>query len=256
MRVRPSETAMDPASWAWIPGCVQLAEPEPSPRLRTDGGDSERDEAADGNDDDATRDEEAGDDAGSDLDRSNVEVSEGGSSDPVDPKWEKPDPEEIPEFEVRADEPMTQGGKTTADPAADADSTDREHERGQESADPTEGMPNTARSPGDSRIKREGTEGYVAALELTARLPDDVRLPEEAADLVPAAVEAELEQDIQSFAAAEFENQSPHVDVLEFVDRDGEVWLRLRLGIPAEAFGDLDPEEIRAHALQELEGFL
>lgn len=191
--------------------------------------DSDGSEASEGSDESADPDEPPG------IDRSNVEVTASGTAEPADPKWEKPDIDDIPEFETGATEPLT---KLSAD--------DRE--------DPTAGMPNTARSPDNSRINREGTEGYVAALELCARLPEDVRLPDQAADLVPAAVEAELEQDVQSFAAAEFDNPSPHVDVLEFVERGDEIWLRLRLGIPAGSFAELDPEEIRSHALQTLDG--
>lgn len=222
--------------------------------------DADKDNAADADDSapdvDADPTAEPGTPAA--LEQSNVEVHEPGTADPADPKWEKPDPDDIPEFEVRAGEPMAEssdpGGPKTSDPAGPT-TPESNHDRASES-DPTAGMPNAARSPGDARIQREGTEGYVAALELAARLPEDVRLPEEAADLVPAAVEAELEQDVQSFAAAEFDEESPHVDVLEFVERDGEIWLRLRLGIPTEAFADLDPDEVRAHALQELDGLL
>lgn len=221
---------------------------EPRRRLVTDGGENADDEGTEdeGAEDDA--DEEARPETEADeetlpdsspVDRSTVEVSEAGESTPKDPKWEKPDVDDIPEFQLRQDEP----------PRTKTPSTD-------ESEDPTEGMPNEARSPGASRIKSEGTDGFVAALELAARLPDDVRLPDQAADLVPAAVEAELEQDIQSFAASEFDNPAPHVDELAFVERDGEIWLRLRLGIPHDAFVDLNPEEIRSHALQELEGIL
>lgn len=221
------------------------------PRQVADGGedpsdsDAEADEdgAADSSDADDTEEQEGG--SGRNLDRSGVEVTEAGGADPADPKWKKPDVEDIPEFEVRADEPMMRSGGTGGERGADAGRDD-----------PTAGMPNTARSPGDARIRREGAEGYVAALELCALLPEDVRLPDEAAELVPAAVEAELEQDVQSFAAAEFDNASPHVDVLEFLERDGEVWLRLRLGISRDTFSDLDPDAIRAHALQELEGLL
>lgn len=202
------------------------------PRLRADGG------HADGSDDN----EDPGGDSSGGLDRANVEVDEAGEGEPVDPKWEKPDIDEIPEFEVRAEQPVTRSGHEEATPKS--------------GADPTAGMPNTARSPSDSRINRDGTSGYVAALELCARLPEDVRLSEQAADLVPAAVEAELEQDIQSFAAAEFDNPSPHVDVLEFVEREGDIWLRIRLGISPDAFEVIDPDEIRNHALQELEGLL
>ena len=94
------------------------------------------------------------------------------------------------------------------------------------------------------------------ALELCAQLPDDVALPAEAADLVPAAVEAELEQDIQGFAAAEFDNPRPHVDALDFEERAGDIWLRIRMGVPRGDFEDLDPERLRTFALQELEGVL
>lgn len=214
-------------------------------RLVTDGGDTEEEESEE-MDKESTAErsdckEEATTNDSSTVDRSNVDVSDAGESSPADPKWEKPDIEDIPEFELRQDEPARTVESSTA-------------ERGDD--DPTEGMPNQARSPGSSRIKREGTDGFIAALELAARLPDDIRLPEQAADLVPAAVEAELEQNIQSFAAAEFDNPAPHVDDLAFVERDGEVWLRLRLGIPRDAFVDLDPDEIRSHALQELDGIL
>lgn len=210
-------------------------------RLRTDGGDPAEDDPAE----DAPDEADGSPTGGDAVDRSNVEITEAGEAEPADPKWEKPDPEEIPEFEIRADRPAagqvgtTGGGKSPAGSAGDVD--------------PTAGMPNDAAAPG-TRINEEGTEGFVAALELCARLPEDVRLPEEAADLVPVAVEAELEQDVQSFAAAEFDNPSPHVQTLSFEEVDGEIWLRIRLGVPSAAFDDLDPEEIRAHALRELEG--
>jgi len=181
------------------------------------------------------------------LDRSNVEVTEAGESEPADPKWEKPDPDDIPEFETGAEEPLERPPDRGAGIEASG---------GKTAESPTEGMPNDARSPGDSRIRREGTEGYVAAVELCARLPEDVRLPEQAADLVPAAVEAELEQDVQAFTAAEFDDHSPTVDVLEFVERDGELWFRLRLGVPEDGIADLDPGAVRAHALEELDGLL
>jgi hypothetical protein len=216
--------------WTWLQACMQQNKPS-SRRLLTDGGENTDEES-----------DEAPDDA-SDADRSNVEVTEAGEAEPADPKWEKPDLDDIPEFEIRADEPVA-GGQVESN--SDPNET--------QSEDPTAGMPNTARTPGASRIKKEGTEGYIAALELCARLPDDVRLPEEAADLVPAAVEAELEQDIQSFAAAEFDNQHPHVETLAFEEIDDEVWLRLRLGVPPDAFSELDPEEIQTYALEQLEG--
>lgn len=180
------------------------------------------------------------------VDRSNVEVSPAGESEPADPRWEKPDVDEIPEVE----------GPKTRPAAEDGASTGREFTAGGTADDPTAGMPNTARAPGASRVSESGTEGFVVALELCAQLPDDARLPEEAADLVPVALEAELEQDVQAFAGQEFDNPSPHVETLEFVEVDDELWLRLRLGVPREAFTDLDPEAIREHALQGLDGLL
>jgi hypothetical protein len=242
--------------------------------VRTDGGDAggEPDDVGDESDDtgdgstgkpdgdgtaaarsdrdpnDGTPDEKGGsEDPSAGLDRSTVEVTEAGEAEPADPKWEKPDPDDIPEFETGAEEPLER-------PSGDGAGV--EASGGKTTESPTEGMPNDARSPGDSRIRREGTEGYVAAVELCARLPEDIRLPEQAADLVPAAIEAELEQDVQAFTAAEFDDHSPTVDVLEFVERDGELWLRLRLGVPERGIADLDPEAVRAHALEELDGLL
>lgn len=211
-------------------------------RLVTDGGtpDDERDEE----NDEAANDEpepETTDDA----DRSSVEVMDAGEAEPADPKWEEPDLDDIPEFEVRADEPVVESDEPVTKSSAEASDED-----------PTAGMPHDARAPGATTVSSQGTEAYVAALELCARLPDDVALPEEAAELVPAAVEAELEQDIQSFAAAEFDNPRPHVDTLSFEELDDEIWLRIRIGLPAEGFDDLDPDELRSFALQELEGAL
>lgn len=204
-------------------------------RLRTDGGERRDKDGSDEADD-------VDEGSGSDVERSNVEITDPGEAEPADPKWEGFDPKDIPEFEIRADEPTSVGDRPIAE-AAD------------EPVDnPTAGMPNRARSPNQSRIRKEGTEGFIAALELCARLPEDVRLPEEAADLVPAAVEAELEEDIRAFAAAEFDTASPHVETLSFIEVDDEIWLRIRLGVSPEAFADLDPEEIRRHALQQLEG--
>jgi hypothetical protein len=226
----------------------QGGEPDDAPeeRAAASGDDAGDDDEAAGSEDDHEGDTVRDPGGAPGLDRSNVEVTEAGTAEPADPKWEKPDPEDIPEFETGAEKPLerSSGGAGV------------EGAGGKTPEDPTEGMPNEARSPGNSRIKREGGEGYVAALELCARLPDDVRLPEQAADLVPAAVEAELEQDVQAFAAAEFDEHSPTVDVLEFVERDGEIWLRLRLGVPEDGITDLDPDAVRAHALEELEGLL
>lgn len=230
---------------------------EAHPRLVTDGGESE--DSADDDDDTTTEgdDDRADEDDGTSrkrpdgIDRANVEISDAGEADPTDPKWQKPDLEDIPEFEVRASDPMTTGETGIGDEAATPETTNAADEN-----DPTAGMPNNARSPGATRISTEGTEAYVVALELCARLPEEVRLPEEAADLVPAAVEAELEEDIQQFAATEFGTQRPHVDTLSFDDVDGEIWLRLRIGLPTDDFDDLDPEAVRSYALEQLEGVL
>lgn len=179
-----------------------------------------------------------------DVDRANVDISEPEGAEPAEPQWVEPDLDDLPEFELGADQPVVRESQ-----GADASGAG-----GGGSPDPTPGMPNTARSPDATRISPEATEAYITAFELCARLPDDVRLPEEAAELVPAAVEAELEQDIQSFAAAEFDTQMPHVDVLSFEEVDDEIWLRLRVGVPREGFEDIDTDEIRSYALQQLEG--
>lgn len=219
------------------------------PRLLADGGTPDDGAESDESDtDEGAVDEETTDDA---ADRSNVDVMDAGEAEPADPKWREPDIDDIPEFEVRAEEPVVGSETTDTGEAPDeAAGTDTFRES------PTADMPNEARAPGATTVSSEGTEAYVAALELCARLPGDVALPEEAADLVPAAVEAELEQDIQSFAAAEFDNPRPHVDALSFEKQDGEVWLRIRIGLPAEGFDEFDPEQLRSFALQELEGVL
>ena len=220
----------------------------PEPQLLTDGGTPDNGAESDESDtDEGAVDEETTDAAA----RSNVDVMDAGEAEPADPKWREPDIDDIPEFEVRAEEPVVGSETTDAGEAPDeAAGTDTSRES------PTADMPNEARAPGATTVSSEGTEAYVAALELCARLPGDVALPEEAADLVPAAVEAELEQDIQSFAAAEFDNPRPHVDALSFEKQDGEVWLRIRIGLPAEGFDEFDPEQLRSFALQELEGVL
>lgn len=237
----------------------------PDTRLLTDGGsDEDRDDGATEDAEETAEDAETGDDADPDSLGSNVDVMEPGEAEPADPKWEPPDIDDVPEFEVRADQPVVDrsGGTTDADDSpTSADDTDSAGgtaptEGAGQPSNPTAGMPNDAQAPGATTVSSQGTEAYVAALELCARLPEDVRLPEAAADLVPAAVEAELEQDIQNFAAAEFDNARPHVDTLSFEEADGEVWLRIRIGLPSDGFADIDPEEIRTYALQELEGVL
>lgn len=259
-------------------GAPRRYDATPSPRehgeseraLLPDGGrapDDEADQTADDADgeSDATGDGGTGGEDVAGADASNVEITEAGEADPADPKWETPDLDDIPDVDgpkTRPAKSSEAGGASTGE-RDDADGSSSQDGAsspagagGTRSDDPTVGMPNTARSPGRSRLKEEGTDGYVVALELCARLPDDVRLPDEAADLVPVALEAELEQDVQSFAAEAFDNPTPHVETLDFVDVDDELWLRLRLGVDPESFADLDPEEIRDHALQRLDGLL
>lgn len=237
------------------------AVPGPGKRLLTDGGhEGDEDEIGNSGDHDETEVEEG---ETSSKSRTNVNITEAGEAEPVEPKWQKPDIESVEDI------PEVTGPKTRP---ADSNQTDhpadmKDVERSSSGAngadvangqapDPesTAGMPNTARSSSQSRLKKGGADGYVVALELCARLPEDMRLPDEAADLVPIAFEAELEQNVQQFASEQFDNPSPHVETLDFTEVDDELWLRLRLGVPPEAFADLDPDEIREHALQKLDG--
>ena len=256
-----AEATEDAATEADPDADASSADSDEDPVTGATGDDTGAGSEAEGSDD-AVRSGAAGRD---DPDGgSNVEVMDAGEAEPAEPEWEPPDVDDIPEFEVTAERPSVEsgagdagaaggdagaagGGAGTAGggPATDAGG-----------GDPTAGMPNDARAPGATAVSAEGTEAYVAALELCAQLPDDVALPAEAADLVPAAVEAELEQDIQGFAAAEFDNPRPHVDALDFEERAGDIWLRIRMGVPRGDFEDLDPERLRTFALQELEGVL
>lgn len=175
------------------------------------------------------------DDDGSAVDDSTVTVTDAGVTEPAEPKWEKPDLDDVPEFETGGGPAMGTAGGTETDPTA--------------------GKPNDARTPSTSRLDDRSTEAYLAAMELCAKLPEDVKLPDEAADLVPVAFEAELERDIQAFASAEFDDPTPHVEALEFFEADGDVWLKFRIGVPAETFVDLSNRtgELREYALQELD---
>ena len=252
-----AEATEDAATEADPDADASSADSDEDPVTESTGDATGAGSEADGSDDAVRYGGAARDDSDVREDGSNVEVMDAGEAEPADPEWEPPDVDDIPEFEVTAERPSVEsgggdagaagGGVGTAGggPATDAGG-----------GDPTAGMPNDARAPGATAVSAEGTEAYVAALELCARLPDDVALPAEAADLVPAAVEAELEQDIQGFAAAEFDNPRPHVDALDFEERAGDVWLRIRMGVPRGDFEDLDPERLRTFALQELEGVL
>jgi|GEM_PF-4967072 len=190
------------------------------------------DEDADAEADDT---EKSAADGPEDGGRTNVTVSDSGTADPKDPTWEKPSIEDIPEFST--------GGRSPSHGAE---------------PDVTAGKPNDARTPEATRLDGTETEAYISALELCARLPDELRLPDEAADLVPAAFEAELEQEIQSFAATEFDNPTPHVETLAFVEADDDIWLKLRLGAPVETFDQLAGRtvELREYALEELDSLL
>ena len=234
---------------------------ESGERLLADGGHEQDDETENQSDpDDETGTRKADVSSG---DRANVEVTEAGETEPADPKWEKPDIEDIPEVKGPKTRPASSNqadasaGRKSGEAANEQAATDTDISGGQkQDSDPTAGMPNTARSPDQSRLKKGGADGYIVALELCARLPEDMQLPDEAADLVPVALEAELEQNVQQFAGDQFDNPSPHVETLDFVEADDEIWLRLRLGIPPEAFDDLDPDEIQDHALQKLDSML
>ena len=63
---------------------------------------------------------------------------------------------------------------------------------------------------------------------------------------------------MQAFAVSEFDNPTPHVEVLQFTDVDGEIWLKIRMGVPTETFDSLEANmvELREYALQELDTLL
>ncbi|MCQ4334730.1 hypothetical protein KM295_14835 [Natronomonas sp. F2-12] len=193
--------------------------------------DEERDSTGD---EDSSKESSSGE-GPEEVDTADVEVTKDGAVDPKEPQWQKPSIDDIPEFETGGNDPTSAGD-----------------------SDPTAGKPNEARTPSTTRFEDAESEAYLAAIELCARLPDDLRLPEEAADLVPAAFEAELEQEIQAFAIAEFDNPTPHVEVLEFTDIDGDIWLKIRMGVPIETFDSLEENmiELREYALEELDALL
>lgn len=282
--------------WTWAYGRDEQPTdgrvPASGERLLTDGGqESDGDEADEAGhqadepaesetaeeeqaEEEQAEDERAADgDSPSDGPRANVEMMDADEAKPAEPKWEKPDIEnvdDIPEVEGpktrpadRSDTDAPSGGKSGGIDGEMPDGTPggisaegTAPSGGVDDENPTAGMPNTARSPGQTRLKEGSADGYVVALELCAKLPDNIRLPEEAADLVPVALEAELEQSVQQFAGEQFENPSPHVETLDFVEVDEEIWFRLRLGISPEAFVDLDPQEVQDFALQKIEGML
>lgn len=169
------------------------------------------------------------------INTADVEVTNDGAVGPKEPQWQKPSIDDIPEFETGGREPTPTEG-----------------------SDPTTGKPNEARTPSATRLEGAESEAYLVAVELCARIPDELRLPEEAADLVPAAFEAELEQEIQAFAVSEFGNSTPHVEVIEFTEVNGEIWLKIRMGVPTDAFETLEGNmvELREYALEELDTLL
>lgn len=115
--------------------------------------------------------------------------------------------------------------------------------------------PNVARGP--STIEDEGweTDALIVALEMVARLPDDVRLPDSAAELVPVVVEASLREKIENYVAMEFQANDPQIAVLDFEETEEGIWMKLRLGIPHEHFEEIagHADEIRAAALDRIE---
>lgn len=127
---------------------------------------------------------------------------------------------------------------------------------GPDEPDATEvGRPNVARGP--STIADEGweTDALIVAVEMVAQLPEDVRLPEEASDLVPVVVEASLREKIENYVAIEFQANDPQISTLEFQETDEGLWMKLRLGVPHEHFEDLSGhvDELRAAALDSIE---
>lgn len=117
------------------------------------------------------------------------------------------------------------------------------------------GMPNVARGPDTLEPDGWGSNAYLVAIEMVARLPDDVLLPEAAADTVPVVVEASIRQRVEKYVGMEFQDAKPQVSVLGFEETEEGVWMKLRVGIPPERFdaigGHLD--EIRAGALDTIE---
>lgn len=159
---------------------------------------------------------------------------------------ETPDRLSIEEVEAELDEieeiQADQAGQAVPGGPAEPDATEA-------------GRPNTARGP--STIEEEGwqTDALIVALEMVAQLPDDVRLPDEAADLVPVVVEASLREKIENYVAMEFQANDPQIAVLDFEETEEGIFMKLRLGVPHEHFDELagHVEELRAAALDRIE---
>lgn len=117
------------------------------------------------------------------------------------------------------------------------------------------GMPNTARAPGTLEPEGWGSDAYLVAIEMVARLPDEVLLPEAAADTVPVVVEASIRQRVEKYVGMEFQEANPTVSVLGFEETEEGVWMKLRVGISPERFDQLSGhlDEIRAGALDRIE---
>lgn len=121
------------------------------------------------------------------------------------------------------------------------------------------GRPNVARGPEAPGPQGEPVEAYVGAIELFARLPEDVRLPDEAEDVVPVVVEASLRRRITEYVALEFDADEPQVSRIGFEEVEGEgVWMKMRLGAEADALEDLagNLDGLRRAALEQLEALM
>ena len=76
--------------------------------------------------------------------------------------------------------------------------------------------------------------------------------------MVPTAFEAEIEQELQKYAIAQFGNPTPHVETIAFDAVDGEVWMRIRMGIPPAMFDAFTEyrDAFADYALDELDELL
>lgn len=176
------------------------------------------------------------------------------ADDDPDDRGEKPDRSKLSmeEVEARLDEVDEVLEQAQRDEAVQDDLIQLDDEP----ADATQpDKPNTARGPETVDVDGESTEAYIVALEMCARLPDDVRLPEEAADVVPVVVEASLRRRIEEFVAEEFGADEPRVDTLAFEESGDGIWMKLRVGIAPEHFADLAGhlDVVRRVAIQELD---
>lgn len=166
-----------------------------------------------------------------------------GLGDPRDPEWEKPSLEEV---EQQLDEVEEVLEEAEEDRRKQADLVQIE-----DATDPD--RPNVAKGP--ETVDAVEDEAYIVAIEMCMRLPDDIRLPEEAAETVPVVVEASLRRRVEAFVGEEFGTDDPRVDRLEFEETGDGIWVKLRVGVDPEAFDDLaaNLDRVRRVALQSLQ---